>query len=172
MDYLKKLFNNPEGAVKIIIVIILLFIAYAAIAEDQLEVAAGPTYTSQFNGGAAISISKRWGDNFDTGLTIISAQSWEEVNIGNNGTVWAAFVAHRPESWLPVLPSEVSIGANFWFKEQSPINGCKAGWLLKLGWGLPDWGIAPDFLLIDHRSNAGICSPNRGQDMLMLGWRF
>jgi hypothetical protein len=172
MDFLKRFFNNPSGAIKLILVVIFLFIAYAAIADDELEVAVGPTYTSQFNGGGAITISRRWGGNVDTGLTLLSAQSWENVNIGNNGTVWVAFVAHRPAEWVPVLPSEVSIGANYWFKEQSPINGCKPGWLLKLTWDLPQWGILPDVLSIDHRSNAGICSPNRGQDMLMLGWRF
>lgn len=174
MERLQKIFNNPPKAVIGIVIVILLFVSYAALAEDEhLEIAVGPTYTSEFNGGAALSLSKRFHRNFDVGLSIISAQEWERVDIGNNGTIWMRFVAHRPEDWTPLLPLEVHIGANYWFKEQAPINGCQEGYLLGLVWQLPQWGIVPNTVGIDHRSNGGTCNgANRGQDMLMFGWRF
>lgn len=173
-EQLQKLFNNPKKAVIAIVIVILLFISYAALAEDDhLEVAIGPTYTGEFNGGVALSLSKRFHRNFDVGITMVSAQEWEQVDIGNNGAAWMRFVAHRPENWTPLLPAEVYIGANYWFKEQSPINGCKEGFLLGLAWDVSLGSFWPNVIGVDHRSNGGVCNgANRGQDMLMLGWRF
>lgn len=168
-------FNNPNKAIIGIVIVIALFTAYAAWGEehDHLELAAGPTFTGEFNGGMGINLSKRFHKNFDAGVTLVSDQSWDDVAVGNNGSFWARFVVHRPEAWSPYLPSEVHIGANYWFKAQAPINGCKEGYLLGLTWDLPEWfAWMPDNVGVDHRSNSGTCKPNRGQDLLMFGWRF
>jgi hypothetical protein len=160
-----KLFNNPGKAIVAILLVITLFVAYKAKAT---EIELGPTYTGEFNGGAALTLSERFADKIDVGVAIISAQSWERVNIGNNGNFWFAYVAERPDTWWKPLPSEVHIGGAYWFKTQSPINGCKESYLLGLKWRFGDHASVG----IRHWSNAGICSPNRGQDLLTFGWRF
>lgn len=161
-----KLFNNPKPVVVVIILIILLFSAYKANATE-MEIAA--TYTGEFNGGVALSISERLFDNkMDIGVSLISEQEWENVSIGNNGNVWAAFIATKPDNWWMVLPTEVSIGPSAWIKTQSPINGCILGYMLGLKWRLGDHSSVG----IRHWSNAGTCKPNRGQDLLTFGWRF
>ncbi len=165
MDW-KKLFNNPKKAVVAIILIILMFAAYKQAGATEIEV--GATYTGEFNGGGALTLSERvFNDKLDVGVAIISPQSWEEVKVGNNGNFWFAFVAERPSHWVKVLPSEVHIGGGYWFKTQSPINGCKETFLLGVKWRVKRFSVG-----VRHWSNAGICSPNRGQDLLTFGWRF
>lgn len=163
---MRKLFNNPPLAILGIVLVILLFVSYKAKATE-LEI--GPTYTSGFNGGVGLSVIERVADGkIDLGVTLLGEQSWENVNVSNNGNVWAAYVAEKPETWVAALPSEVHIGATYWFKAESPISGCQNGYLLGLKWRLGE-----QFSVgIRHWSNAGTCPPNRGQDLLTFGWRF
>ena len=151
-----------------ILIVLGLFLVYESASATEFEV--GPTYTSEFNGGVAISITQRvFSEKIDLGVSLIGEQEWEQVHVENNGVVWAAFVAQRPESWLPVLPSEVSIGAGHWFSDdRSPITSCHSTFLLGLKWRLGDHAS----IGIRHWSNAGVCEKNRGQDMLAFGWRF
>ena len=160
-----KLFNNPSKAVIAIVAIILLFFSYKAFAT---EVELGATFTGEFNGGSGLVLMERvLDDKIDLGVALISEQEWEDVQVGNNGNVFAAYVAQKPDTWWRGLPSEVSIGATHWIKTQSPINGCKQGFMLGLKWRINDWSIG-----VRHWSNAGICKPNRGQDLLTFGYRF
>lgn len=164
---MNKLFNNPKPAIAAIILIILLFAAYKQGNATEMEL--GATYTGEFNGGFALTINERiFNDKIDVGVTLFSEQNWKDVHVGNNGAFWAAFVAQKPEQWWKVLPSEVSIGASSWIKTQSPINGCLLGYTLGLKWRFGDHASVG----IRHWSNAGTCPPNRGQDLLNIGWRF
>lgn len=170
MNFLQKLFNNPQKAVYFIVAFVLLWIAYAVFSGAEAgEIEGGPTYTGEFNGGAFLSVSERLGEHWDVGFGLISAQTWDEGTdkVGNNGHVWAAYVVERPENWVPVLPSELSIGPNFWFKDNPPINGCQFGYRLGLKYRFGDFSIG-----VAHMSNAGTCPPNRGQDLLTFGYRF
>jgi len=161
-----KIFNNPKKAVIGILLVISLFVGYKCSATE-LEV--GPTYTSGFNGGVGLTLSERvFNDKLDVGVALIGPQSWEQVDIGNNGNFWFAYVAEKPDAWIVGLPDEVHIGGGYWFKTQSPINGCRQTFLLGLKWRLTEHASVG----IRHWSNAGICEINRGQDLLTFGWRF
>ena len=148
-----------------ILLVITLFVAYKAKATE-LEV--GAAYTGEFNGGVGLTLSERFADKIDLGVALFSDQQWEAVDVDNNGNFWFAYVAEKPATWVVGLPDEVHIGGGYWFKTQTPINGCKETFLLGLKWRLGDHASVG----IRHWSNAGICSPNRGQDLLTFGWRF
>lgn len=169
MEFLQKLLNNPKKAVYLILAFVALFLSYLFFAPEAegAEFEVGPTYTGEFNGGFGIIFSERFADKYDVGITLISEQSWEQVNIGNNGNVWAAYVAKRPESFWKVLPSEFALGPSVWIKNQSPINGCTLGYMLNLKWRIKNFSVG-----VRHWSNAGSCRPNRGQDLLTFGYRF
>lgn len=163
-----KLFDNPKKVVYLLLAFVSLFLAYLFFADDAeaAEFEVGATYTSEFNGGAAIVLSERFG-KFDVGLTLISDQSWEQVHIGNNGNVWAQYVAVKPDKFWNWLPEEIAIGPSIWYKHESPIADCHPGYTLSLKKRFGDFSVA-----IRHWSNAGICDVNRGQDALTFGWRF
>lgn len=171
MKFLQKLFDNPKKAVYFIVAFVLLWMGYAFLSDAEAgEVELGPTYTGEFNKGAAIAVSERLAGHWDVGFGLVSAQTWDEGtdSVGNNGHVWASYVVKRPEKFWKVFPSELGIGPNVWFKDNPPINGCQFGYMLNLKYRFGDrvsvgWR---------HMSNAGTCRPNRGQDMLMIGWRF
>lgn len=161
---MKKLLNNPKPVVIAIVVIIVLFGSYKAFAT---EMELGATFASEFNGGYSLSIRERFIDKIDVGVTLVSEQDYKGTTLSNNGVIWAAFVAKKPETWWKVLPSEVAIGATHWI-ETSPFIGCQQGYMLNLRWRLPGNWVAG----VWHGSNAGVCKPNHGQDLLTLGWDF
>jgi hypothetical protein len=163
---MKKLFDNPPVAIVAIVVIILLFAAYKAKAT---EIEVGATYTGEFNGGAAIvALERVANERIDIGFALIGQQSYKDVELANNGNVFFAFVAKKPAKMWRVLPDEVSIGATYWYKIQSPINGGQNGYMLGLKWRITEHAS----IGLRHWSNAGTSPPNRGQDLLTYGWRF
>jgi len=164
-----NIFNNPKKTVYILLAFAALLLSYLYFMPEAeaVEVEIGPTFTGEFNGGFGVTFSERFAGKYDLGLSLISDQSWEAVQVGNNGNFWAAYVVQRPEKFWKVLPSELALGANYWIKTQSPINGCHVGYILGLKYRFDDFSVG-----WRHWSNAGSCRPNRGQDLLTFGWRF
>lgn len=164
-----KLFNNPTKVVYILVAFVALFLAYLAFNDaEAAEFEVGATYTSEFNGGAAIVLSERFADRFDVGIGLFSDQSWENVNVTNNGNVWAQYIATKPDKFWDWLPDEIGVGPSIWYKYESPIASCHPGYTLSLKKRFGEtFSVA-----IRHWSNAGICEKNRGQDLLTFGWRF
>lgn len=158
-----KLFDNPKWVVAGILLVILLFVAYQAKAT---EMELGATYAGEFNDGYALSLVERFGSKFDVGVTLIGEQNYKDGVVENNGSVWFGYVAERPKSWVKGLPSEVTIGAAHWV-ETNRFIGCQQGYMLGLKWLFGSLSVG-----VRHWSNAGICKPNRGQDVLTFGWRF
>lgn len=164
---MNKLFNNPRAAVVLIIALIVLFFAYKA---NATEAELGATYASKFNSGAGLVLTERlWENRLDIGLALIGEQDYDKENlvVGNNGNFFVAFVASKPASWWIVLPAEAHIGMAYWI-ETNRFIGDELGYMLALKWHAGDhlsFGIR-------HWSNAGTVKPNRGQDLLTLGWRF
>lgn len=164
-----KLFNNPTKVVYILLAFTALFFAYSYFsAAEATEAEFGATYTSEFNGGAALVLSERFAGNIDVGISLLSDQSWEEVNVSNNAIFWAQFIAKKPDKFWNWLPDELGIGPSIWYKTESPISNCHPGFALSLKKRFGDHFSVG----IRHWSNAGICSKNRGQDLLAVGWRF
>ena len=166
-----KLFDNPKKAVYIILAFVLLFLVYLewGPTADGAEFEIGAAHTGEFNGAVAIVFSERFKDVFDVGITLIGEQQWEQVDppIGNNGNVWAQYVAKRPDNWWRILPSELGVGAAYWIKTDRLIIGCHVGYWLSIKWRVKKWSLA-----WRHGSNAGICDSNRGQDLVLIGRRF
>lgn len=161
---MKKIFDNPKLAIIGIVIVIALFIAYQAKAT---EVEVGATYAGKFNDGYALTLIERFGDKFDLGVTLVGEQSYKDGVVENNGAVWFGYVAKRPENWFKVMPSEVTIGAAHWI-ETNRFIGCQQGYMLNLKWRV----YKNASVGVRHWSNAGICKPNRGQDLLTFGWMF
>jgi hypothetical protein len=163
MEFLQKVFNNPQKTIIAIVIVLSLFLGYKAFAG---EVEVGPTWTSGLNGGVGLTFSERVFEGVDLGVALISEQTYKGETIGNNGNVWLAYVAERPAHWWAVLPSDVSIGAAYHI-QTSRLIGCHQGFLLGMKWRFGDWGVG-----IRHWSNAGVCERNRGQDLLTFSYRF
>ena len=172
-----KLFDNPKPVVFAIMAVVGMFLLYKCSDAHAGEIEFGPTFTGEFNGGVHISYSERVrvdGAAIDLGLTLIGEQDFKGETIGNNGNVWVSFVAEKPDGWWGILPGEISIGAAYWINKDSRLIGDELGYQLGVRWLLPeDWPRwAPDAIGVRHWSNAGTAKPNRGQDVLALGWRF
>lgn len=165
---MNKLFNNPKPVVYIILALIVLFFAYKA---NATEAEFGATFDSKgFNEGIALGVSERFLDNkLDLGLFLIGEQKYkkEDIIVGNNGNVTLAYVATKPETWWIILPTEAHIGAAYWI-ETNRFIGSQMTFNLALKWHI---GKHASFG-IRHWSNAGTVKPNRGQDMITIGWRF
>ena len=100
---------------------------------------------------------------------LISEQDYDKENLrlDNNGNVFAAFVASKPDRWWKILPSEVHLGPAYWI-HTSRFIGANMGFTLALKWHIGEHATVN----IRHWSNAGTTKPNRGQDLLTFGWRF
>ena len=169
-NFMQKLFSNIRRKFYLVLGFVPLVVVVSTFSPEThaAEFEIGPTYTSRFNGGFGITFSERFAGKYDLGLSLISEQKWEAVHVSNNGNFWAAYVMHKPSRPWRVLPSEFSLGANHWFKNQSPINGCKVGYVLAF-----KYRFGNDFSIgWRHWSNGDSCVPNRGQDLMTFGWKF
>lgn len=167
MEFLQRIFDNPKPAIIGILIVLALFGAYAALAT---EVEIGPTYAGKFNNGAGLVLTERVANGkIDLGLALISEQDFDKENLklGNNGNVFAAFCQTKPESWIVIFPADVCIGGAYWISTNRFI-GDELGFHLALKWRLGEHASVN----IRHWSNAGTSKPNRGQDLLTFGWRF
>ena len=155
------LFDNKTPLVIAIVVVIVIFSLYNCRSAVATELEIGATYTGEFNGGIGIAITERvFNGKIDLGIALMGEQEFNGEVTGNNGNVFFAFVAKKPQSWWAVLPSEVSIGAAGWIKTDDRLIGSQLGYMLGLKWRFTKHiGIG-----IRHWSNAGIVRPNRGQD--------
>ena len=156
-------FDNKKSVVIALLVLFLLFVSYGVFAA---EIEVGPTYTGEFNGGTGLVVTERVFDGkIDIGVALMGEQTWEGITVGNNGNVFFAFVAKRPERWWKVLPSEVTFGAAHWIKTDKNLIGSRQGFMLGIKWRFKERYSAG----IRHWSNSGVVKPNRGQDFPNLG---
>lgn len=160
---LGKLLDNPKPVTVIVAVFIslfFLFLSFSANASDgRLEL--GPTYTGEFNGGAGLIYTERLKGKYDVGIALLGEQKWDGKTTGNNGNVFGQRIVKYKKA-------ELGLGAAYWIKTDDRIIGCKLGYTMMLRWNFTDRLAAS----IRHWSNAGVCKPNRGQDLLTIGWRF
>ena len=54
-------------------------------------------------------------------------------------------------------------------QNEDAFNSCRLQFALSLGYRFVHW---PVVVGLQHFSNSGTCSPNKGRDLLMVGWRF
>lgn len=153
-----KLFDNPKKAVYVILAFLVLYFVFRA-GEARADgfVGLGP---SEINGYGLV-YTERLGGKWDLGLQLVSDQEWEgDKSVGNNGGVTVSRVVTK-NNW------DLMLGASAWVST-SRVIGCHLGFHLGAGYNLTD-RVA---VRLSHWSNAGTCERNRGQNLLLIGWRF
>lgn len=159
------LLDNPKPAVFLILIFVLGFFTLrgceAEASEGRVEL--GPTYTGEFNGGFGLIYTERFKGKWDIGIALLGEQKWDGITTGNNGNVFGQRIVKSPKERF-----EMGIGAAYWINTDRNLIGCHLGFTLSARWNITDR--IP--LTLRHWSNAGTCRPNRGQDLLTIGWRF
>lgn len=157
------LLDNPKTATLIVLTVISLFFLFISFSADASEtrLELGPTYTSEFNGGAGLIYTERFKGKWDIGIALIGEQDWKGQTTGNNGNVFGQRI-------VKYRKIELGLGAAYWITTDDRIIGCNLGFTMMTRWNITDRLSAT----IRHWSNAGTCKPNRGQDLLTIGWRF
>ncbi len=172
---------NLNYKVLIVGFFLLLFLYVAANeakAEIQLEL--GPTNLSGEWAGAGLMLSERLG-KWDFGLGYISEQtvslrtfsfndpSCTKITDGLNRCDFvireAIFIS--AQRIVRYKRCELGIGPSWW-SSTSRVHGSKFNFGLMIGCDISN----KVFLRVRHWSNAGSATPNLGQDVLTIGWRF
>ena len=161
---------------------LLLFLYLAARevrAEIQLEL--GPTNLSgDWAEGGALLLSERFG-KYDFAIGYISEQkvnlrtfslhdpSCTKITDGFNrcNFVIRENIFVHAQRIVKYKKCEMGIGPA-WFQNTSRVFGKQLNFGLMIGCNLSEKA----FIRIRHWSNAGSATPNLGQDLLTIGWRF
>ena len=152
---MKKLFNNPKPVVYAIAVFLVAFFSMRTCEAGSVE--AGPTL---LNGYGLVYTERLYG-KWDVGIMLISEQQWDDVPmVRNNGGAFVQRIVSRGNF-------ELGIGVARWINT-SRVIGCEFGFALSAGYDFGrHWTVHAR-----HWSNGGTCSPNRGQDLFTIGYRF
>lgn len=146
-----------------IVVALLLLLAFMFWKEaDAAEFEVGPAFLSgEFSEGGALIFNQRVG-RFDVGGGYVSKQQCHctyPASLDEN----IFFHAQRVVQWRAL---EAGLGAAY-FQNTNRALGKNLTWSLSLGLRFDHFSIK-----VRHFSNAGSGSPNLGQDLLAVGWRF
>jgi len=169
-------FNNKPPTIYIIwsfivAVIIFLILVNKVKAETWLEV--GATFVGDTNtNGSTLFISEVWQDKYLLGLGLVGDQqipnkfSSMKIDVRSN----MVFHAQRLITYRAVT---LGVGVATW-QHTSRIFGDTFTFSLSLAYKRPEywWGWLPNDIRYRHFSNGGTASPNTGQDLLFLSWRF
>jgi len=167
-------FNNPKPAIYFILGFILLvvfFLAKESRAETNMEW--GATFAGgKYTHGSAMFFSETWDDKYLIGFGLVGDQH-------RNFNVWSGNTVSR---------QKITVGSNLMVQAQRLVTYKK----VTLGMGVAKWqhtsrifGDEFTFALslsynpndswyfqYRHFSNGGTASPNAGQDLLLIGYRF
>jgi len=148
--------------------VIILLVAFCHEARSQVSIEAGPTILSgEPAEGGALILSERFNDRWEVQVGYLSEQYVdtcgrpdcqfdirENIFLGGQRVVgWERF--------------KLGIGMAA-FQNINRALGCRVNFNLLIEWR---WS-AHVVSRIRHFSSAGSCTPNMGQDMVTLGWRF
>jgi len=166
-ENLKDMLMDPVAYIIILFVVALLFaFAKNADAEEGFQLEVGPTVVTAEN-GAAFWLGSRWdvgpGDSLlAANIFIISDATYKGVDTGSQ----AGFTLELQDRLGPV---ELGIGVGYQQHDEIVVNG-PFRFSLMLGLSGDNRGLMPDVLRLRHLSNSGSTWPNRGWNMLMIGW--
>lgn len=150
---MKKLFDNPKPAVYAIIIFLILFFSIRSCEASGVEL--GATLLDGYGLVYAEDINK-----FSVGVMLISNQSWDGIEEGNNGGIFIQRIVRYKNF-------SMGLGAASWINT-SRVIGAHIGFHLSL-----HYDINEKFSLnVRHWSNAGTSINNRGQDLVTIGWEF
>ena len=158
--------DSKTGIRGFVLVAAFLFIAGLVFSCDELhaaEIEAGPAFLSgEFSDGGAIVFNAHLTNKWYLGGGYVSEQychcTWP-TDMQEN----IFFHLQRRAQWRSV---EVGLGPAYWQNTNRAL-GKNLTWSLSLGLVGDRWSVR-----FRHFSNAGTGSPNLGQDMLTIGYRF
>jgi len=161
-------FNNPKSALYFIYAFIAAFIIFALLAEDadaEMRVEAGAAFLSaEYSEGAALFFSEVLDDKYLLGLGIVGDQNG--AFNGGNIRVRSNLVV-QAQRLITYKRVTLGLGPAYW-QHTNRALGSELLFSLSLGVNLwENW----DFMY-RHYSNGGTASPNTGQDLLLIGYRF
>ena len=147
-----KLFDNPKPVVYAIILFLVAFFSIRSCEASSVEL--GPTLLNGYGLVYAEDVGK-----FSVGVMLISDQTWDGIEEGNNGGVFA-------ERLVRYKQFSMGLGAAGWIGT-SRIIGAPLGFHLSMHYDVGRFN-----LNYRHWSNAGTSLQNRGQDLITVGFRF
>jgi len=169
-NFTRKLEKIIKPWMLIVIFIIFIVIGFAREADAsertgvQIEAGAG-LLSGQFSKGAAVTVQQRFDNKFSLGMGYISEQ-WvtprtePKTHIQEN--LWVQGQRH-----IDLGKFDLGLGVAY-FNRTNRALGSHFTAALSLQFNATDrWNIK-----LRHYSNAGSASPNMGQDMLLIGYRF
>jgi Lipid A 3-O-deacylase (PagL) len=167
-----SLFNNPPGAVRLIVAFVILFLLglfgfnrCAHAVEPFAQVSAGSTYVR--GPAPVLDLAMTWkvapeSRNFwKADLTLIGSSTFRGEAAPNNVALRGLYVGGFDRL-------DVGLGVA-WLQNPKPYNGCPMNFTLEIAYRLR---ALPLTLTASHISSAGTCAPNLGRDFLTLGYRF
>jgi len=159
-------FNNPKPAIYFIlgfIVLVALFLSFESKAETHMEW--GPTFaSSEYSNGSALFFSEIWQDKYLVGFGLIGDQ---EGNFKEGTITVKSNMLVQAQRLVTYKKVTLGIGVARW-QHTNRMLGDEFTFALSLSYALnSSWDIR-----YRHFSNGGTASPNSGQDILLIGFRF
>lgn len=159
--------RNPKTQLLVAAVVLLLLagLATMARADPYAQSSAGSAIVR--GEAAAIDLAIVYpeagpGDSsYAVGVTLIGESTFQGATQRNN-------FAWRAELVDGFGRFDVGIGVAV-MQNEDAFNSCDLQFTLALGYRLRRW---PVTVGLRHFSNSGTCSPNKGRDLLLVGWRF
>ena len=157
---MKALFDNPKPVVFGILIFLVAFFSIRSCYGSGVEL--GPTLLSGYGMVYSESIGEQ--QKWDVGVMLISEQSWDGNVAGNNGGIFI-------ERLVRYKRFSMGLGAAGWIGT-SRLIGTQLTYHMSLRFLLPGDRFTLNYR---HWSNAGTTpdeGPNRGQDLVTVGWIF
>jgi hypothetical protein len=156
----------------VVLFVLALFYLFAREVKADVSVELGKTNISGSWAGEALLIHERFG-KYDVGMGLIGRQEFDascgyniprypkcQFDVRPNMFIHAQRIVPYKKCFMGIGPA--------WFQNTSRISNRLFQWSLMIGCSVSD----KISVRIRHFSNAGSGSPNLGQDMITIGWRF
>ena len=164
----------------VLLFLFILFYLFARESKAEVQLELGPTNLSGNWAGGALLLSERFG-KYDFGIGYISEQTvslrafdlkspdCKRITDGFNRCDFEIRenIFIQAQRIVKYKRCEMGIGPA-WFQNTSRVSGKQLNFSLMIGCNLSE----KSFIRIRHWSNAGSATPNLGQDLLTIGWRF
>ena len=151
----------------LLFIIVLVFGFYKEGKADEVTAELGATVLSgQFSEGAALLIEQTWNDKWRVGMGLTSDQKVTprkepETDVRSN------LMVHGQRIVAITDRLDLGLGVAYW-NATTRWNGSHFTASMSIEYELTD----RLSIRYRHFSNAGSASPNMGQDMINIGWRF
>ena len=167
MNAWRKFEEMVKPRMLVAIFILLLLFGFYKEAHAEVSVEVGPTFLSgEFSDGGGLLVNETFNDKWRIGMGFISEQevtdrSDDTYHVRNNLLV-------HGQRLVPLTRNlDLGIGVGY-FNAKTRWNGSNFVASLSMEYSLNDkWSIN-----YRHWSNAGSASPNMGQDLFTVGYRF